>query len=123
MARLLIVHFERDLFTWASAILQSAGHEVAEARKTRDALMLIQADPYDAILVDIATTESERFSLLRGLQRDGFRVKVIAVSAGSAALSSQLALLISRALGADAILYRPFSADELLHAVEAVIAA
>ena len=123
MARLLIVCCETDLSNWVSAILRSRGHEVAEAQKARDALMLIRALPFDALLIDIAAPEGERFDFLRELQREGNRSKIIAVSPGGAAISSQLALLISRALGADAILYRPFSSDELLDAVQAVLGA
>jgi DNA-binding response OmpR family regulator len=123
MARLLIVCYETDLSNWASVILRSRGHEVAEAQKARDAMMLMRAIPFDALLIDIAAPEDERFDFLRELQREGNRSKIIAVSPGGAAISSQLALLISRALGADAILYRPFSSDELLDAVQAVLGA
>jgi two-component system chemotaxis response regulator CheY len=123
MARLLIVYGTKELLDWASAILRSAGYEVANAVNGRDALLLIRSDSFDALLVEVANPERDQFELIGSLRQEGKQLRIVALAAGGKAIPSARALMISRALGVDAILYCPCLPDELLGIVQRVLVA
>jgi two-component system, OmpR family, response regulator TctD len=122
MARLLIVYRRKQLLHWAAATLRSAGYEVMQAPNGRDARLLLRTDSFDALVIEISRSERARFAFLRSLREERRQVKVIAIATARPAIPSTVALTISRALGADAILYWPHSSDELLDAVANVLA-
>lgn len=72
---------------------------------------------YDAMLIDIILPDRDGASLIRRLRAAGVRSRIVAMSGGGDGLCGLEALASAEALGADAVLFKPFDAARLLDAV------
>lgn len=118
MAKLLIVDDFDTKRLWMREILEANGHDIQEAEGGRDALVRSAQASFDLVITDINMPEMNGVELIR-LLRDTAqsKLKILAISAGSATLSSDASLLAGRAVGADAILYMPCRPAEFLKIV------
>ena len=118
MANLLIVDDSGLTRSWMRAILETEGHHIAEAGNGREALTKATEDNFDLIVTDINMPELNGVELISRLRdRDADQPKILAVSAGADDLPSDIGLQAGQAIGADAILYFPCRASELVKAV------
>ena len=99
----------------------AAGHQVQTAGDAAEAARLVAADKFDLLITDIVMPNKDGRELIRGLPAN--RPKVLAISGGSAKLPAAYTLGASGALGADATLFKPFTADDLTAAVNALLQA
>lgn len=120
MARILITDDEAPLRAFISAALAPFGHTFVEAARARQALHLHAELPADLVITDLVMPEMDGIEFLRRLRLSSPRVPVIAVSGHP---KSKIWLNMARLVGADHILAKPFSADELIRAVEDILAA
>jgi DNA-binding response OmpR family regulator len=97
-------------------VLSSAGYDVLEAPHGRDAVRMLQDTKVDLFITDLIRPEQEGIETVQILHRQYTQIKIIA-------MSGQFSNLLPAAqhLGADATLVKPFTPDELLHTVEAVM--
>ncbi len=123
MAHLLIVDDFDTKRLWMRAILEADGHTVAEAENGRDALSLIDKGAFDLIVTDINMPEMDGVALIHELRARGTSpAKILAISAGTADVSSDVGLQAGQAVGADAILYMPCRPTELAQAIRTLLA-
>jgi len=120
--RALVIDDDPQICRVVSRILTDAGFEVFEAAEGREGLKQMLTFPPDVILTDIIMPEMEGIEFIRNVRRILPKVKVIAMSGGGKASKSDLVLYMAKSLGADAVLKKPFGAEELVDAVRALLA-
>ncbi|HYH36925.1 MAG TPA: response regulator [Azospirillum sp.] len=72
---------------------------------------------YDALLIDVLLPDLDGATLIRRLRKAGVGARIVAMSGGGPGRSALEALASAEALGADAVLFKPFDAARLLDAV------
>lgn len=99
--------------------LEKEGHEVVTQEDGEEALKMAIAHDFDVIITDIMMPGKEGIELISELLEVKPDAKIIAISAeGNVGHSSFLQMAL--AMGAKAILKKPFTARELLDVVASV---
>lgn len=112
MPRILLVD-DDDTFRKALRMsLARMGHDVVEARDGKEAVRLIREDPPDVMITDLVMPEKEGLETIDEVRRQYPDLKIIAMSGGGRVNGSDY-LKIARAMGADRVLAKPFSVDEI----------
>lgn len=122
MARILVVDDEAEVRRTIGRMLATAGHDVVSAATGREAQLVLDQTKPDIIIVDILMPEQDGIELIGTLRRGNTGVKILAISGGGQLHPHDL-LLVARKLGAEAVLAKPFQADELLAAIDSLRAA
>ncbi|HZU63996.1 MAG TPA: response regulator transcription factor [Novosphingobium sp.] len=115
--RLLLVEDDRALALAVSDHLRQNGYGVDLAGKGEDAALLLATSQYAAMILDRGLPDGDGLDLLRGLRRQGHNVPVIMLTARSE-IASRIAGLDA---GADDYLAKPFSPDELVARLRAIL--
>src|ERR1700750_1304156 len=76
--RILIVEDHDDTRDALERFLSRCGYGVAVAADLRTALNLVQAQPFDAIVTDIALPDGTGYALISEVRRRGIRIMTIA---------------------------------------------
>ena len=121
MARILVADDEKLVRFTIRKILMSAGHEVTEAENGKVAIETHTAGNFDLLITDIIMPEKEGVETTIEMKRDHPDLKVIAISGGGRTRNLDF-LKLAKQFGADAILAKPFSEDELMAAVDDCLA-
>lgn len=119
MARILIVDDEVTFRTVAAAALTKSGHSVLEAEDGRTALALLGAHPVDLIITDVLMPEQDGLELIMKVRESQNPVPIIAITGHPA--KAALYLKIAQALGAQRVLAKPFSMEDLLAATSELL--
>jgi CheY-like chemotaxis protein len=121
MADILIIDDEPGVLRVLRKILESAGHSVTEAPDGELALQHFEGKPADLVVTDIFMPGMDGIEFLVHLRRAFPDARVLAMSGGGL-LSRDQALSDASLLGADQILQKPFSKNEVLEAVNRTLA-
>ena len=98
-------------------LLRQVGCEVVEAENGRQALDQLKSGQFDLVITDILMPEVDGGEVIRWLDRQSARPKVIAMSGGGSQSTADQALAEARDR-ADAILLKPFARTDLMTLVE-----
>ncbi|HYG88856.1 MAG TPA: response regulator [Azospirillum sp.] len=114
--RILVVDDEPDVRDVIRRLLLPHAEriDVADSAEAAGALTL---QDYDVMLVDIILPGLDGATFIRRLGERGVRARIVAMSGGGPGCSGLQALASAEALGADAILFKPFGVERLLDAV------
>ena len=116
--RILVVEDERKVANFISQGLQEEGHTVEVARDGEAALDLLEnGPPYDLIVLDVMLPRRDGFAVLRTARAARVRSPVLMLTARDA-IADKVAGLDA---GADDYLTKPFSFDEFLARVRALL--
>jgi two-component system OmpR family response regulator len=115
--RLLLVDDEDNLRMMLEAALRFNGFDVVTAANGRDALHLAAGDPPDLMLLDVMMPDLDGFEVCRRLRSEGFRSPVIFLTAKDTTEDKVRGLT----LGGDDYLVKPFSLEELVARINAVL--
>ena len=121
MARILVVDDEELARFTIREILETAGHEVVEATNGNEAISSQSANPCALMITDIIMPEKDGVETTIELKHDYPDLKIIAISGGGRTKNLDL-LQLADEFGADKILAKPFSEDELIERVNACLA-
>src|ERR1700730_15027109 len=116
-ARLLVVEDEPTILELLSGSLRFAGFDVLTAASGREALRLAGASRPDLILLDVMLPDGDGFDVVRTLRAGGPRVPVIFLTSRSHVHERVAGLT----LGGDDYVTKPFSLDEVLARIRAVL--
>jgi CheY-like chemotaxis protein len=119
--RVLVVDDELEMRKLITTVLRSAGASVVTASNAADAFEQLTAQPFDALVSDIAMPDEDGHSLTRRIRArhdDKSTIPALAVTAYGGALQHQLAL----SAGFDDYVKKPFSPQDLVCAVAGVLA-
>ena len=120
MARILLIDDEALVRETLRITLVKAGHAVTTARNGAEGLEIFASEPADLVVTDILMPEKEGIETILSLRKVDPAVGIIAISGGDR--SGYDVLDIARRLGADRILWKPFAREELLAAVDELLA-
>lgn len=113
MSHILLVDDDDSLRTMLRITLVRLGHEVREARNGREAMALYAQQPADLVLTDIIMPEQEGVQMIGELRSKHPGAKIVAMSGGGRGSAAGY-LKIAKAMGADRVLTKPFSNDEMI---------
>lgn len=111
--RILVVDDQEDICRLLLRSLALEGFEVAAARSGREALALVEREPPDLIVLDLAMPEMDGLETLRGIRARGGNSKVVVLTAYGTAQR----LREATALGVSEFLGKPFDLDRLIKVV------
>jgi two-component system, OmpR family, response regulator len=115
--RILVVDDEEYITDLIGVGLRFVGFEVATASDGRDALVKVAQFRPHLIVLDIAMPAVDGLEVIRRLRRDALETPVVLLTARDAPSERVEGLQI----GADDYVTKPFSLDELLARIEAVL--
>jgi DNA-binding response OmpR family regulator len=115
--KILLVDDERQLVDALSVILKQNKYSIDCAFNGEDGLDLALAGVYDLIILDIMMPKIDGLEVLKEIRRNKIDVPVLMLSAKSE-ISDKIEGLN---LGADDYITKPFSSDELLARVKALL--
>ena len=112
MARILIVEDEPDIRFMMRLILESAGHNVTEAKDGAAGLMSVKSAPPDLVITDVIMPGMNGLDFIERLRSDpnSSAIPILVVSANSALPTA-----------ANALVGKPFLAQDLLSAAAVLI--
>jgi CheY-like chemotaxis protein len=114
-----VVEDESAYGTAICRMLEQGGHEATLVDNGRRAVAALRAAPYDCLLTDLFMPEQEGLETIPEARKAFPELRIVAMSGGGFTHDGASFLSIARALGAQAILEKPFSRQALLDAVAA----
>lgn len=108
---ILLVDDEPGIQATIKAVLESAGHRVTAVGDMPSALRQLRENDFDVVVTDLMLGPSHGTVVMQAARAKTPPPRLVAMSGGS--------LLVAGAMGADAILEKPFNAAALLATVEA----
>lgn len=116
--RVLVVEDDQGVRATVVDVLQSAGFQVAAVEDGISAEAQMRDGDYAVVILDILLPGQSGLAVLKQMSRAASaRPRIVAVSGGGDDLTGASALDLARVLGADRVLYKPFTSDELMAAV------
>lgn len=115
--RLLLVEDDPMVADAVRSGLRQAGYTVDAVRDGQSAEHAVRTEPYALVLLDLGLPRKDGLAVLRSLRGAGVRVPVLILTARDA-VEDRVAGLDA---GADDYLVKPFSLDELVARVRAVL--
>lgn len=121
MARILVIDDNRQIRAIILKACQSWGHHVRDAADGMVATRLMETGCFDLVITDIHMPVMDGIEVLTSLRNDAAKVRILAISGGWSGREKEEVLLDAEMLGADAVLSKPFSLDELRSAVDGLL--
>lgn len=118
MASILVVDDEKSVREMLKNALESAEYEVLEAVNGLEAIEIYKKTPTDLVIIDIIMPEKEGIETIIELRRNYPDIKLIAISGFG---EESPYLMMAKHLGADFILDKPFSLEEILDKVQVLV--
>ena len=115
--RLLVVEDEKTLANLIKEGLEEEGFSVDVAYDGQEGLFMAQNEPFDLVVLDIMLPETDGIEILKSMRKNKINTPVLMLTAKSDVEDKVSALNI----GADDYLTKPFSFDELLARIKAVL--
>ena len=119
MARILIIEDDELLRDVLAKSLEQAGHVVTQASNGQAGVDLFRAEPAELVLTDLVMPVQEGVETIMQLRRYGPAVPIIAMSGGVP--NSKLYLKIAGGIGAQRILAKPFTPQQLIEVVNELL--
>jgi two-component system OmpR family response regulator len=116
-ARLLVVDDEPNILELLSASLRFAGFDVATATNGNDALRIAASYHPDLVVLDVMMPGLDGFEVVRRLRKEEQRVPVLFLTAKDATEDKIAGLT----LGGDDYITKPFSLEEVIARIRAVL--
>jgi CheY-like chemotaxis protein len=116
MARILVIDDEELARFTVREILESGGHEVIEARDGVEGLAMQRAQRCDLVVTDVIMPRKEGVEMIIEMKQEQPALKIIAISGGGRTRNLDF-LKLAKEFGADKVLAKPFSAEDLIGAV------
>jgi len=121
MSHILIIDDDNSFRGALKRLLTKHGFSVQTAVDGRDGLKKIGAEKFDVVILDMWMPEKDGLETLIEIRQQIPDMKVIAIS-GARDIGLKKPLETAKRLGAIATLEKPFTAEELLKALEAAFA-
>ncbi|MBL4614287.1 MAG: response regulator [Magnetovibrio sp.] len=120
MSRILVIDDDRFVRTSIRAVLESVGHEVADAGDADAGIELQRLSLFDVVIVDLVMPQKEGLETIRELKNDYPDLPIIAISGGGEIIRKNF-VEAAELFGATSTLEKPFGGEDLLNAIEQVL--
>jgi len=114
---ILIIDDDETIREYLHCILENEGFTVLEAENGTSGIEMITKNIVDIIISDLIMPEKEGIETIREIKNFRPECRIIAMSG---AANRDNYLLITKALGADAIIKKPFSREVVLEAISTI---
>lgn len=121
MARVLLVEDDAQVRLMLRMTLERAGYEIEEACDGKQAVRSHRRSPADLIITDIVMPEQEGIETIMQIRQSSPAVPIIAISGGGHETPEKY-LKLARSLGATRTFAKPVDREEMLCAVENLLA-
>lgn len=115
--KILVIDDEVYIREGLKQVLQMEAYEVQVAADGKEAIALIQKDIPDIIITDIIMPEKDGVEVICNVKEKYPDIKIIAISGGGR-ISAHDYLKIAKQLGANTILTKPFSSNDLIMEIQ-----
>ena len=122
MAHILLVDDMPAIRRAIARLLSSAGHRITEAGNGGEGIAALAVDRFDLVITDILMPGTDGIEVIMHVLGMSPRPRVLAMSGGGAQVPADTALLLARTR-ADAIMGKPFENEQMLGAVNKLLAA
>src|SRR4051812_34046883 len=119
MARILIVDDNEDNRLTMAKLLELGGHDVAVAGGGDPAPRAQKSSPFEILITDKFMPDKDGVETIREFHQKYPQTRIIAMSGGGSFTVDYLSLSLE--IGADKVLKKPFSAEDLERAVAEVL--
>lgn len=120
MARILTIEDDVPLASLICEVLEAAGHTVWSAFTGTEGVALMQKLVFDLLITDLVIPELDGLGVIMFVRRTMVDIPIVAISGATA--NADLYLTIAKKLGANTILPKPFTNDQLVREVGALLA-
>lgn len=120
MADVIVVDDDQNILIVLENMLIKAGHTVRTALTGTEGLRLFSQQKPDLLITDIIMPEKDGMELIAEIRRMARDVKIIAISGGADFIPDHY-LDTAQLFGAQRILKKPFTIDDLTQAVDALL--
>jgi two-component system chemotaxis response regulator CheY len=117
MAKIMVVDDSEFMRKVLRNILEAGGHKVIEAKSADEAYERFLKENPDVVTMDIVMPSKDGIEAVRRLKEAKRNVKIIMISA----LGHQKTVMRSLEAGAVDFIIKPFTADDVLESVNAVL--
>lgn len=112
--RLLVADDDPDTRVTMGLLLERAGFDVLLARNGAQALELQRDNPAEVLITDLFMPEMDGLEAIERFRQDYPGVKIVAMSGGGMRVRGAGYLLSAEAVGAHAVLRKPFPIETLV---------
>lgn len=112
----LVIDDDTQVRELVCVMLKRAGYDIVSAKDGREGLGACKAQKPDVVITDIFMPHQDGIDVLREIKSLPAPPRVVVISGGSPRMQLDF-LDIAQKLGADSILHKPFTRDQLLEAV------
>ena len=117
MAKVLVVDDSEFMRKVLRNILEAGGHKVIEATNADEALERFIKESPEIVTMDIVMPDKDGIEAVKRLKESNGKAKIIMISA----LGHQKTVMRSLEAGAVDFIIKPFTADDVLESVNAVL--
>ena len=121
MSSILVVDDDSSVLDVMSEMLRLEGHEVSVAANGRDAVEKVFNEVFDLVITDLIMPEKEGLETIADIRRKFSELPIIAISGGGRVGPNDY-LETARFIGANTTLAKPFARQELISAVDSLLA-
>lgn len=116
MPGILIVEDDNELREMLKTALVRSDFTVFEAANGKEAINHFKPGITDLIITDLIMPEEDGLKVIMKIREIKPGIKIVAISGGGKAGPAGY-LDMAKALGADSVLYKPFSLNDLVHEI------
>lgn len=117
MSRILVIEDDSELLGVLTALLGSEGHEVTGTSSGEQALAAAAGNSFDLVIADVRMEGMSGLDAIEAVKQEDHGIKSLVITGYASEEDSIRAI----SLGVEAYLKKPFSLDDLLHAVNAAL--
>ncbi len=119
MPLILVADDDEQVRNWVRSVLEAEGYRVIEAEDGRQALLVIEREAPDLVILDVYLPVQDGLETILKLHQARTPVKILAISGQP--LHGYDILKVAAAFGAHGLLEKPFSAGVLLQSVRSLV--
>jgi len=109
--RILVIDDDEPIREFLRYVFEKEGLVVDDARDGAEGLEFINNNTYDTVITDISMPKKDGVEIIIALRESGAATRIIAMSGVA---SKDKLLQIADMYGADAIISKPFTSDQIL---------
>jgi CheY-like chemotaxis protein len=122
MAKILICDDDELYRQIAEVAFTGSGHELTFVENGYAALSRLKAGKFDLIVTDLVMPDKDGLEIIREIRDTDSNIPILAISGGLTVLKAPL-LVAATALGANAVVEKPFRPNVLREQAEALLVA
>lgn len=121
MAHILLIEDDAQFRVMMALMLVKDGHQIATANNGLEGLLHYFQNWPNLVITDILMPEKSGLEIIAEIRKQSPHIPIIAISGGSKDINKESCLSAAEKIGADQVLTKPFSLDEMRKAINYVL--